>query len=155
MYTTIDNLAKRLDALSIAKLANDSAAPIQTQSAAAAALAGDTDVIAILEQFITDAGYYLDSILNGCLDMSLTANQVAVEQHCAWIALYNLHMRKNHHGDQNNPYRAQYDDAIKWATFVAKRRYRVGVDPERPSSLGYSTTSTTTPVLSDDAVENA
>lgn len=155
MYTTIDNLVKRLDALSIAKLANDSGTAIQTQAAAQAALASDVDIIAVLEQFITDAGYYIDSILNGCLDMSLTANQVAVEQHVAWIALYRLHMRKNHHGDQNNPYRAQYDDAIKWATLVAKRKYKVGVNPERPAGLAYSTTSSRTQTLTDEAVENA
>lgn len=155
MYSTIANLQMKLDPISLAQLANDTESGVHSSAAALTLLASDPDTIAIVEAFITDAGYYMESILNGCLDLTVVANQTAIAQHVEWVALYNLHNRKNHVGNEANPYFEQFKNAISWAEKVAKRKYRVNRDPQRPSSIAYSSTSSRTMVLNDDDTENA
>ena len=154
-YTTTAALAKRAGGyLPLAQLASD-ATPAYDEASAVTLVASGTPA-ANIAQAIEDASLLLDQWLNGTLDMTVTANQTAVEQYAAWIAMYFLHCRR--YPGEGSDHEKRYKAAEQWAKDVRKRDIKVAVNPESPEGIAYSTTGSsdyaTNGVMSDTALEN-
>lgn len=152
MYTDIANLRLLLDPLVLAQWATDQQI-ITTQADAADALDTDPSIQANIDKAIQDSSLYIDHILNGCLDMTLAANQVAVEQYCVTITKYKLSCRHHATGD-SNPYYQEYRDTVRDLEKIAQRKRKVARNPERPTGTVASTSGRRESVLSDDNLSN-
>lgn len=132
VYTTIDKLKKRTDPRYLAMISDDTSGQIKTQADAATALA-DPNTVAILDQHIDDASRTVDAELVGRVDMTIAANQTAVERYTADICLYFLHRRRYMDG-ADNKWTSSYEAALKWLRQVREGQILLAIDDETPAA---------------------
>lgn len=153
-YTTIAGLQKRISSKELAALANDSATPAYTEIDADTLLSSDSDVMANVNQAITDASIRADLILNDKLDLTDSTNQTAVEQFVAYCAVYLLFIRRHNCGDERNPYYQMMRSSERTLKDISKRRLFTQTDSNEPTSMAYTNITSTGGVMTDDALEN-
>lgn len=132
IYTTIDDLKKRLDAEVLAGLADDENAPPDLD---------DPDTQAVLQQAIADGASLIDSYLLGRVELGNSQVQASLERANATLALYFLY-RRRYVDDALNPLAAAREVVGAHLAAVARGEERLGDgDDGTPELEVYSTTA--------------
>jgi phage gp36-like protein len=143
IYTTIENLAKRLDASILAGLADDVNTPPDLT---------DMATQAVVEQAITDGAGLIDSYLLGRVNLADALACAALERINATLALYFLYQRRAV-DDALNPLSAAREAVQAHLADVAQGRARLAEGSgEAPELTVLSTTDGAARVLRDSAL---
>ncbi|MCB1216431.1 DUF1320 family protein [bacterium] len=131
VYTSIEDLEKRLDPQVLAGLADD-VNPVPDID--------DSLTREIIQQAIGDGGSLIDSYLTGRVDLGDSQVQASLERINATLALYFLY-RRRYVDDSLNPLSASREAVESFMVEVASGAARLGVDPGQPQQQGWSTTT--------------
>jgi phage gp36-like protein len=139
IYTTIDDLKRRLDAEVLTGLADDENTPPDL---------GDPDTQDTINQAIADGAGLIDSYLLGRADLGSPVVQAALERINATLAIYYLY-RRRYLDDTLNPLAAAKEAVTAHLEAVASGRARIADGDEgSPEAVVYSTTEEIDRVLS-------
>ncbi len=139
IYTTIDDLERRLDAEVLAGLADDANTPPDLE---------DPDTQATINQAIADGAGLIDSYLLGRADLGSPLVQAALERINATLAIYYLY-RRRYLDDTLNPLAAAKEAVTAHLEGVARGRAKIADGDEgSPESTVHSTTATDERMLS-------
>ena len=146
IYTSIDELAKRLDPAILAGLADDTNTPPDINDSA-------TQVV--LNQAISDGASLIDSYLVGRLDLGDPLVQASLERANATLALYMLY-RRRYVDDALNPLAAAREAICAHLAAVCRGEEHIGLgdtgDAE-PEQCAYSNTEEQERSLDWDALQ--
>jgi len=138
IYTTIDDLEKRLDAEVLAGLADDANTPPDLN---------DPDTQDTINQAIADGAGLIDSYLLGHADLSSPLVQAALERINATLAIYYLY-RRRYLDDTLNPLAAAKEAVTAHLEAVASGRAKIADGEDgSPEMTVYSTTEGSERVL--------
>lgn len=144
IYTTIEDLTKRLDPAVLAGLADDVNAPPDLE---------DEETQAVIEQAISDGASLIDSYLLGRVDLSSAVTQAALERINATLALYFLY-RRRYVDDALNPLGAAREAVCAHLAAVSRgEEHLADGDDAAPEMIVFSTTEDTERVLDSEALE--
>ena len=131
IYTSIDDLKKRLDPEVLAGLADDENTPPDLD---------DPETQAVIAQAIADGSQLIDSYLTGRADLANAAVQASLERINATLALYFLY-RRRYVDDALNPLAAAREAVSAHLAAVSRGEERLA-DGEQgtPEMEVYSTT---------------
>ena len=130
VYTSIEDLEKRLDPQVLAGLADD-VNPVPDID--------DALTREIIQQAIGDGGSLIDSYLLGRVDLSDPLVAASLERINATLALYFLY-RRRYVDDSLNPLSASREAVTSFMEEVANGRARLGGEPGQPQQAGWSST---------------
>jgi phage gp36-like protein len=131
IYTTLSQLARRLDSAVLAGLADDINSPPDI---------GDPETAAVVSQAITDGASLIDSYLLGRVDLSSPLTQAALERLNATLALYFLYARR-YLDDAHNPLAAAKELVLEHLSAVARGAAKLSDgDDGAPEMVVFSTT---------------
>jgi phage gp36-like protein len=131
IYTSLPQLAKRLDATILAGLADDVNAPPDIE---------DPETVAVIAQAITDGASLIDSYLLGRVDLSSPLTQAALERLNATLALYFLYQRR-YLDDALNPLSSSKELVLDHLAAVSRGAAKLADgDDGAPEMLVFSTT---------------
>lgn len=131
VYTTLDNLRRRIDASILASLADDVNSPPDLSA---------SETIAVVNQAISDGASLIDSYLLGRVDLSAVAVQASLERANATLALYFLY-RRRYLDDALNPLALSKGAVVMHLSEVASGRVKIAdADEGSPDPLVFSTT---------------
>ncbi|MCB1186939.1 DUF1320 family protein [bacterium] len=130
VYTSIEDLEKRLDPQVLAGLADD----VNPLPDIDDALTRD-----IIQQAIGDGGSLVDSYLMGRVDLADPLVMAGLERINATLALYFLY-RRRYVDDSLNPLSASREAVESFMAEVANGNARLGGDPGQPQMAGWSST---------------
>ena len=130
VYTSIEDLEKRLDPQVLAGLADD----VNPLPDIDDALTRD-----IIQQAIGDGGSLVDSYLMGRVDLADPLVMAGLERINATLALYFLY-RRRYVDDSLNPLSASREAVESFMAEVANGNARLGGDPVQPLMAGWSST---------------
>ncbi len=130
VYTSIEDLEKRLDPQVLAGLADD----VNPLPDIDDALTRD-----IIQQAIGDGGSLIDSYLTGRVDLADPQVESSLERINATLALYFLY-RRRYVDDSQNPLSASREAVVSFLAEVAGGTARLGADPGQPQHSGWSST---------------
>lgn len=116
IYTTIDDLKKRLDGEVLAGLADDANTPPDLN---------DAETQAVIQQAISDGASLIDSYLTGRIDLDNPQVQAALERINATLALYFLY-RRRFVDDALNPLAAAREALCSHLLAVTRGEERLG-----------------------------
>ena len=140
-YTTISDLAKRIDGEVLAGLADDTNTPPQL---------GDPATVLVIERAIADGAMQIDALLLGLVDLLHPAVQASLERHNATLALYFLY-RRRYVDDRLNPLASAREMVLAHLMAVAMGRERIADGAEgQPEVVVFSTTEDLPRVLDRD-----
>jgi len=141
IYTTIDDLQKRLDPEVLAGLADDLNTPPDLE---------DPGTVGVINQAITDGANLIDSYVLGHADLGNPAVQLSLERANATLALYFLY-RRRFVDDIHNPLAAAREAVCSHLAAVTRGEERL-VDSEsgQPGMTVYSTTEDAERVLDEE-----
>jgi phage gp36-like protein len=140
IYTTIEDLKKRLDAEVLAGLADDENTPPSLS---------DPDTVEVINQAIGDGASLIDSYLLGHVELASPQVQASLERINATLALYFLY-RRRYVDDALNPLAAAREAVSAHLAAVARGEEHLGDgDDGSPSMEVYSTTEDSERVLDD------
>ncbi|MCH7472198.1 DUF1320 family protein [bacterium] len=143
VYTTIDDLKKRLDPEILAGLADDVNTPPDI---------ADPDTVAALNYAIADGANLIDSYLLGRADLAAAAVQAALERMNATLALYFLY-RRRYVDDALNPLAAAKEAITSHLAAVAAGKIKIDDGEEgEPEMIVFSTTEAEERVLDKEAL---
>lgn len=130
VYTSIEDLEKRLDPQVLAGLADDvNPSPDLDDS-----LTRD-----VILQAIGDGGSLIDSYLTGRIDLGDTLVVDSLERINATLALYFLY-RRRYVDDSQNPLSASREAVVSFLSDVANGTARLGGEPGQPRASAWSST---------------
>lgn len=130
VYTSIEDLEKRLDPQVLAGLADDVNPSPDID---------DTLTREVIQQAIGDGGSLIDSYLTGRVDLADTHVMASLERINATLALYFLY-RRRYVDDSLNPLSASREAVTSFMAEVASGTARLGADPGQPLAGGWSST---------------
>lgn len=138
IYSTLADLAQRLDAAVLAGLADDSRNPPEL---------AHPETVAVIERALSDGAGLIDSYLLGRVDLSNQLVCSALERINATLALYFLY-RRRYLDDSLNPLTAAREAVLSHLALVASGQARLadGADGS-PELIVYSTTEDAARVL--------
>ena len=143
IYTTIDDLKKRLDAEVLAGLADDENTPPDLD---------DPDTQDVIQRAISDGASLIDSYLTGRVDLGSPQVQAALERINATLALYFLY-RRRYVDDALNPLAAAREALCAHLSAVTRGEERLGDgDDGSPEMEVYSTTAERERVLDEETL---
>ncbi len=143
IYTTIDDLKRRLEPAVLAGLADDQNTPPDLE---------DPDTQDVIEQAIADGANLIDSYLLGRVDLASAPTQAAVERINATLALYFLY-RRRYVDDALNPLAAAREAVCAHLAAVARGEERLADgDDGSPEQEVYSTTEEAERVLDGESL---
>jgi len=143
VYTTIDDLAKRLDSEVLAGLADDENTPPDLE---------DAETIAVLNQAIGDGASLIDSYLLGRVDLADAAVQASLERMNATLALYFLY-RRRYLDDALNPLAAAREAVAAHLAAVARGEEKLADGEDgTPDMVVFSTTEDSERVLDEESL---
>jgi phage gp36-like protein len=144
VYTTTDDLAKRLDPEILAGLADDENTPPDIE---------DPETVDVINQAIADGANLIDSYLLGRVDLASAPVQAALERINATLALYYLYRRRCV-DDAQNPLAAAREAVCAHLAAVTRGEEKVadgaGGSPELEA---HSTTQETERLLDATTLE--
>jgi len=143
IYTTIDDLKRRLEPAVLAGLADDQNTPPDLE---------DPDTQDVIEQAIADGANLIDSYLLGRVDLASAPTQAALERINATLALYFLY-RRRYVDDALNPLAAAREAVCAHLAAVARGEERLADgDDGSPEQEVYSTTEEAERVLDGESL---
>ena len=143
IYTTIDDLTKRLDPEILAGLADDDNTPPDIE---------DAETVAVLNQAISDGANLIDSYLLGRVDLCDAQVQASLERMNATLALYFLY-RRRYLDDALNPLAAAREAVSAHLAAVARGEEKLADGAEgTPDIVVFSTTEDSERVLDGESL---
>jgi len=143
IYSTIDDLKRRLEPAVLAGLADDQNTPPDLE---------DPDTQDVIEQAIADGANLIDSYLLGRVDLASAPTQAALERINATLALYFLY-RRRYVDDALNPLAAAREAVCAHLAAVARGEERLADgDDGSPEQEVYSTTEEAERVLDGESL---
>ncbi len=143
IYTTIEDLARRLDPEVLAGLADDVNNPPDLE---------DAGTVMVINQAITDGANLIDSYILGHADLGSPAVQASLERTNATLALYYLY-RRRFIDDVHNPLAAAREAVCAHLAAVARGEERLAeADDGQPGMTVYSTTEEAERVLDGESL---
>lgn len=143
IYTTIDDLTKRLEPAVLAGLADDQNTPPDLEH---------PDTQDVIGRAIADGANLIDSYLLGRVDLSSVPTQAALERINATLALYFLY-RRRYVDDALNPLAASREAVCAHLAAVVRGEERLADgDDGSPDSEVYSTTEEAERVLDGESL---
>ena len=143
IYTTIDDLTKRLEPAVLAGLADDQNTPPDLEH---------PDTQDVIGRAIADGANLIDSYLLGRVDLSSVPTQAALERINATLALYFLY-RRRYVDDALNPLAAAREAVCAHLAAVVRGEERLADgDDGSPDSEVYSTTEEAERVLDGESL---
>lgn len=130
VYTSIEDLEKRLDPQVLAGLADDVNPSPDID---------DSLTREIIQQAIGDGGSLIDSYLTGRVELSDPQVQASLERINATLALYFLY-RRRYVDDSQNPLSASREAVVSFLDDVAAGTARLGGGTGQPANAAWSST---------------
>ena len=143
VYTSIEDLEKRLDPQVLAGLADDVNPSPDLD---------DSLTREVIQQAIGDGGSLIDSYLLGRVDLADPFVVDSLERINATLALYFLY-RRRYVDDSQNPLSASREAVVSFLADVANGAARLGGEPGQPQNSAWSSTENRERILAGDGLD--